>query len=53
MSHVPLYAENCMQNVKKKSKFYCGVFSHYDGEKYLDQLNTSDKSYTEWDLKKQ
>ena len=25
MSYVPLNAENCMQNVKKKSKVYCDI----------------------------
>ena len=42
ISYVPLNAENCMQNVKKKSKFYCDLFLSFRLKERLTQLVACD-----------
>ena len=39
---MPLNAENCMQNVKKKSKFYFAFFFHLDAKRCLHKLKSSE-----------
>ena len=39
---MPLNAENCIQNVKKKIKIlFCHFFFHLDGKKCLHKLKSS------------
>ena len=38
---MPLNAENCMQNVKKKQNVILPLFFHLDGKKCLHKLKSS------------